>query len=786
MSENFLLSEFLSRFPSGPVTAGQISGFIKEISAVPGNFHNFDRANGQPIFAHKATVLYSGNIGAYTGNIASDLGDRSSNQIRVLDNTKAGQFLDAVANKGALGARLDLNDLSIKTALNKGWDAVSEKFVDEGRGKLIAIAGKDASVNGVLASKELPKALAGANYTELNGIKIDDVKKALGGIPSVEAKKAYGLALAENSFAKNVQDAGLKVYEGPLTDGRATKAAINWDSGTLSKLGVDVQLGPLDLDNAGLQEKLGASALKSELQYLRAKGANIQGIALKYGDSARDWANTFSEDNVTQKQRNQWTAEQIDRLKAGTILPEETGEKIHIESNKQVPTPDAAKTSGRWVNSVLKEFGDYLDNLPNQLTQAGKNVWKYYQAAWDDTLGLLKPNGQPFQYALKLTGTAVGVLLGALDGVAEYKKAGGFTAEFWKWAAFTTAVAAVAIPVVGAGASAAIAASPLWGTAAVYTFVAGGLYLGVRSVATNLVEAYKNEPDSYFYIAAKAVLDGLQGFEKQAWSYLVAISESFVSSAQAADVKAGIDTLEVENFQVVGESGAGYTFENENTWLYGEDKGALLGGKENNWLFHSGYGEVYGQDGEDILIGLFPTELKAGEKIGEAPPAGEEDIREISDSDLNLILDGGDGNDWVISVLGEKAVTIGGAGRDWIFNTSKEGVIFGDTIDGLDPETGGKVTDSKENSDNFWFWPGVTIKDAGHYDVLKFFGLPLTGGNIAAGGSFAVAMTSIGGYTGGGLAWAGFATTIAANANYEGKKPGWTGGLFWDNLVPFI
>ncbi|MEZ5840751.1 MAG: tandem-95 repeat protein [Hyphomicrobiales bacterium] len=81
-------------------------------------------------------------------------------------------------------------------------------------------------------------------------------------------------------------------------------------------------------------------------------------------------------------------------------------------------------------------------------------------------------------------------------------------------------------------------------------------------------------------------------------------------------------------------------------------------------------------------------------------------------------LDGGEGNDWVVVLGGEKAVTIGGPGRDWIFNTSTGGVLYGDTIDGQ----------GEHGSDNFWWWPSTTIMDAEQNDVLKFFGFPLVGG----------------------------------------------------------
>ena len=156
------------------------------------------------------------------------------------------------------------------------------------------------------------------------------------------------------------------------------------------------------------------------------------------------------------------------------------------------------------------------------------------------------------------------------------------------------------------------------------------------------------------------------------------MGDAFVSSAQAKEVEDGLGKLEVEEVKVVGADAAASTFGDEATWIYGEDNGVAVGEAENNWLFHTGYGEVFGEEGDDVLIGLFPTVLKKGNKIGHEPADGLEDTRSVAEKDLKLVLNGGAGNDWVISVLGDEATTIGGNGRDWIFNTSAGGVLYGD------------------------------------------------------------------------------------------------------------
>jgi hypothetical protein len=134
--------------------------------------------------------------------------------------------------------------------------------------------------------------------------------------------------------------------------------------------------------------------------------------------------------------------------------------------------------------------------------------------------------------------------------------------------------------------------------------------------------------------------------------------------------------------------------------------------------------------GDDALIAFFPDILKAGQKIGDPPvEPGQPDTREIAKTDLYAVLDGGKGNDWVITILGEGALTLGGEGRDWIFNTSEGGNVFGDTIDGLDSNRDKIKTDDPKHGDNIWWWPNTTLWDAGKKDVLKFFGWTLVGGS---------------------------------------------------------
>jgi Ca2+-binding RTX toxin-like protein len=193
----------------------------------------------------------------------------------------------------------------------------------------------------------------------------------------------------------------------------------------------------------------------------------------------------------------------------------------------------------------------------------------------------------------------------------------------------------------------------------------------------------------------------------------------------------------------------------------GDDTILIYKGDKDQVTFH----KIEGGEGKDVIA---------------VRSAGKTEYKDAKGT-VHSIIDGGADNDVIFSLgaTGKGLEVFGGTGRDFIYVKSAGADVYGDTIDGLDPKTGAKLADDKTNADQFWFAPNITIKDAGHYDVLSFFGMPLTGGNIAAGGAFAEAITSIAGYTAGGLALAGFSSTLLANQ-------GPTGGLFWDNLVPFI
>ncbi|WP_029031115.1 hypothetical protein [Salinarimonas rosea] len=216
---------------------------------------------------------------------------------------------------------------------------------------------------------------------------------------------------------------------------------------------------------------------------------------------------------------------------------------------------------------------------------------------------------------------------------------------------------------------------------------------------------------------------------------------------------------EIEARAAAGESPS-EAYANAVFSALGFDLTRVEGSEGEDWLVGQKWGDRAGNGGDDFLVGFAPEAVEAGEPFDPQNPNSA-----IAEREYVLTLDGGAGNDFIVTIGGEKAVTIGGNGRDWIFNTSKGGILYGDTIDGRSPD--GTSLTEKENSDNFWWWPSTTIMDAKPNDVLKFFGFTLVGGtnNIPFLVSAAV----------GGALWSSAPGLALA------KSP-----LYFDNILVFI
>ena len=430
----------------------------------------------------------------------------------------------------------------------------------------------------------------------------------------------------------------------------------------------------------------------------------------------------------------------------------------------------------------------------------------------------------------------------------------------------------------------AAATTPL-GPVVLFTVTAVATYAAIKNVVDYLAsDEYGLDKDGYTYKVVKHVSDSLKAFEDTVKGYIQAAAAELKEVAERA-----LEAFSGRAIEWVTEEAAGIVGEG-NDILVGDDISVLIGDEQKNWLVHRSAGEVFGDKGDDVLVGWLPEYIKAGEAIGgyayvdeegkkgyrsareirEAERAGDKALEEAARSgnpsapapkadpnalraeqDYSLVLNGGEGNDWVISILGEKpekadlaktkaylemlkgttylgedsprgkalgdliaaveaklarelqrggafngATTIGGLGRDWIFNTSPNGVIYGDTEDGtyerqkrdadgaLVFDVDGNpvmeklvVQDTGANSDNIWFWADTTLMDAQHSDVLKYFGIPMTGGD-ANGGVAGLAIFN--GLFGSAIGMANIARYLTGAAN------DWTGEIYVDHIQPWI
>ncbi|PYF01796.1 hypothetical protein BJ122_11719 [Rhodopseudomonas faecalis] len=176
---------------------------------------------------------------------------------------------------------------------------------------------------------------------------------------------------------------------------------------------------------------------------------------------------------------------------------------------------------------------------------------------------------------------------------------------------------------------------------------------------------------------------------------------------------------------------------------------------EGKTILAFGSRETTGTNGNDLIFAANVNDVDAGE--------GNDIVFYYGADSKSGTARGGSGNDWVIAAGGQNATTVGGTGRDWIYNRSNGGIIYGDTIDGIDPVTGRKVEDSAANADNIWYSANTKVMDAQHHDVLKFYGLTLTGGNAEGGVAGLLAFGGIGAVTG----LANFYSSLDANGKYD-------------------
>ena len=84
--------------------------------------------------------------------------------------------------------------------------------------------------------------------------------------------------------------------------------------------------------------------------------------------------------------------------------------------------------------------------------------------------------------------------------------------------------------------------------------------------------------------------------------------------------------------------------------FYGQNNAFIDAGAGNDEIFAWGSTTAIGGAGDDIVIGREAKFIPEGEVIDPSDPDSE-----VAETDLSLTLDGGEGDDWIISIGGEKS-----------------------------------------------------------------------------------------------------------------------------------
>jgi hypothetical protein len=165
------------------------------------------------------TILYSGNIdGQKTSDIAVAMA-KADPSMRIINNTDAAQFLNSdnfkkafyetagINGKDYMDGLLfpeqkaiikDLNDNKLYSSTGP-WAEASKRFVQETKGRVIILIGKDADPKKIFGSIEFQELMKNKSVTHINNIPIDEFKKTLNFIPDQAITPTQIELLSESS-----------------------------------------------------------------------------------------------------------------------------------------------------------------------------------------------------------------------------------------------------------------------------------------------------------------------------------------------------------------------------------------------------------------------------------------------------------------------------------------------------------------------------------------------------------------------------------------------------------
>jgi hypothetical protein len=429
-----------------------------------------------------------------------------------------------------------------------------------------------------------------------------------------------------------------------------------------------------------------------------------------------------------------------------------------VENLRELKAP-ALEAMGKSVNSMLvglggNEIGDAVEFLNLSYDPIKKGL---QTGVWSDFNDTILTYGIAAAVSALVVAGSVAVVAGIV-GI------------------FSASAAPVAAAFVGAG----------WAAWGLYDAISNGSQL-IGKISADMTVAFDKIDDT---------LDKLSANFDANYNIILRIVANALDVDFSAPVFAGagqgpslLDRNLIDNLSLVlpGSIEGGSADER----FFGRNSASIDAGGGNDEIYVRDTAIARGGSGNDVVAGAAASVIAAGDPIDPSRPDGE-----LAQTDQQMVLDGGEGNDWVVALGGERAVTIGGTGRDWIFNTTDGGLIYGDTesrtyerpmVDaegqpildenGVQKTEVVQVEDSPENSDNIWYYANTTVMDAQHNDVLKFYGFTLTGGNAEGG---AAGLLAFGGL-GAAIGMANFNNSLDSSGKYDPAR-----SIYFDHLLPWM
>ncbi|MEM7425514.1 MAG: cadherin-like domain-containing protein [Pseudomonadota bacterium] len=368
---------------------------------------------------------------------------------------------------------------------------------------------------------------------------------------------------------------------------------------------------------------------------------------------------------------------------------------------------------------ALKQSSALFD--PNAENEFGQRLSQFERAALRDTdIAKLAKSLEPgkfniFTKFLKDAGSGKADFFSAfifgLTGIAYAKTTidtdkalEKLQADIERVATFDNATSA-AIGIV-AGFAAVGAVSILFGTTGVVALIGLGAILSLgelRIAVGRLAEAFPN------------------------WNFIQRVDAFFASAEKELEVAFSLVLEAAASFPefIVAEGETSAHGGDGVQFIYGSGNSALFGGGGEDYLLHTGFGALEGGAGDDVLIGLFPDFIKQGAKLDPANPDSG-----TAPEDLHLELDGGPGEDFIVTIGGNQPIILGGDGNDTIF-----------------PFSPGAVVVSGAGEDVVHFAPDVLFADASAVDGIYMGDRKLHGATGAINSESVWAITGLLRYT---------------------------------------